>query len=100
MVYAIENILLTPLLDKVFLSSNNLQLVEGNRYLVKEMYARYAFLESLFTKLYCLEVIVTLFFLYISIYCMYKNQFPKYSTRHKWQWITLSSILTNQVIVS
>jgi hypothetical protein len=43
MVYAIENILLTPLLDKVFLSSNNLQLVEGNRYLVKEMYARYAF---------------------------------------------------------
>jgi hypothetical protein len=51
MVYAIENILLTPLLDKVFLSSNNLQLVEGNRY------ARYAFLESLFTKLYCLEVI-------------------------------------------
>ena len=62
MVYAIENILLTPLLDKVFLSSNNLQLVEGNRYLVKEMYARYTFLESLFTKLYCLEVIRNIIF--------------------------------------
>jgi len=74
MVYVIENILLTQLLDKVFLSSNNLQLVEGSRYLVEEMHVSYSFLASLFTKLYCLEVIRNIIFSsYFYLLCVQKS---------------------------